>query len=115
MIRFIVPLLIALVTACAGHTTVAYTATAPSTTLVEVRPGLFVIADYHEPVFFADNYYWRFYGGRWYRSTWYGGGWVVATPPSIVVSVERPHRYVRYRPAPRDRVVVRDHRGRWRR
>lgn len=83
--------------------------------LVEVRPGLFVIADYHEPVFFADNFYWRFHAGRWYRSTWYGGGWVLARPPSIVVSVDRPHRYVRYRPAPRDRVVVRDHRGRWRR
>jgi hypothetical protein len=114
MIRFIVPLVIALATACAGHTTVAYTAPA-STTLVEVRPGLFVLADYHEPVFFADDYYWRLYGGRWYRSTWHGGGWVAASPPSIVVSVDRPHRYVRYRPAPRDRVVVRDHRGRWRR
>ena len=34
---------------------------------------------------------------------------------TIVVSVDRPYRYVRYRPAPRDRVVVRDHRGRWRR
>lgn len=115
MIRFIVPVAFALITACAGHTTVGYSASVPSTTFVEVRPGLFVIADYHEPVFFADNFYWRFHAGRWYRSSWYGGGWVIATPPAIVVSVDRPYRYVRYRPATRDRVVVRDHRGRWRR
>ena len=42
MIRFIVPLIMALVTACAGPTTVAYTPTGSPTTMVEVRPGLFV-------------------------------------------------------------------------
>ena len=36
--------------------------------LVYVSPGVYVIADYHEPVFYSDNYYWRYHGGYWYRS-----------------------------------------------
>ena len=88
--------------------------------LVDVGGGVQVIADYDEPVFYTDNYYWRFYGGTWYRSNVYSGGWTVYNDvPYSVRRIERPHSYVRYRPqgyTPRARrepyrqPAVRDHR-----
>jgi len=85
--------------------------------LVDVGGGVRVIADYEEPIFYTDNYYWRFYGGTWYRSSVYNGGWVVYNDiPYSVRRIDRPHAYVRYRPTgyqPRARrdPYVRDHRG----
>jgi hypothetical protein len=89
--------------------------------LVYAAPGVQVIADYDEPIFFADGFYWRMDGANWYRSGYYTGGWVYAAPPMSIRRIARPHDYVRYRPhgwtarpqhhgqpAP----VVRDHRGR---
>ncbi|MGZ4419099.1 MAG: hypothetical protein ACXVRV_13130, partial [Gaiellaceae bacterium] len=85
----------ALLTAgCASR--VRYTATPD---LVYVGPGVQVIADYDEPIFYADNVYWRFDGSTWYRSTHYTGGWVYAPPPPSIMRIERPHEYVHYRPA----------------
>jgi hypothetical protein len=89
--------------------------------LVDVGGGVQVIADYDEPVFYTDNYYWRFYGGHWYRSSVYNSGWVVYNDvPYSVRRIDRPHAYVRYRPSgyvPRARrdpsyrsTPVRDHR-----
>jgi hypothetical protein len=42
--------------------------------LVYAAPGVQVIADYDEPIFFVDSFYWRFYGGGWYRSPRHTGG-----------------------------------------
>ena len=68
--------------------------------LVEVSPGVEVIADYDEPIFFADDYYWVNRGGIWYSSPWYRGGWVRAErPPTAIVSIRNPQAYVHYRPA----------------
>jgi hypothetical protein len=83
--------------------------------LVDVGGGVRVIADYDEPIFYTDNYYWRFYGGTWYRSSVYNSGWVVYNDvPYSVRRIDRPHAYVRYRPSgyvPRARrEPVRDHR-----
>ncbi|HET7500339.1 MAG TPA: hypothetical protein VFK02_05025 [Kofleriaceae bacterium] len=105
---------------CAGS--VGYTASASSAgygpDLVYVAPGVQVIADYDEPIFFADSFYWRLDGARWYRSSSYTGGWVYAAPPSVVLRIDRPRNYVRYRPqgwvAHRERPQapgVRDHRA----
>lgn len=66
--------------------------------LVYVSPGVQVIADYDEPIFYSDRYYWRLYGGSWYRSPYYTGGWVAAVPPPAVMRIDRPHAYVHYRP-----------------
>jgi len=66
--------------------------------LVEVSPGVQVIADYDEPIFYSDRLYWRYDGGVWYRSPTYSGGWVVATPPPAVLRIDRPRAYVHYRP-----------------
>ncbi|MDQ3297674.1 MAG: hypothetical protein M3619_13885 [Myxococcota bacterium] len=93
-------LVAAVATGCAGSGTVGYQATyaAPAPDLVYVSPGVQVIADYDEPIFYSDSYYWRFYGGTWYRSHTYTGGWVYARPPRAVISIDRPYAYARYRP-----------------
>jgi len=105
----------ALVSGCAG--TVGYRASVSSQgpDLVYAAPGVQVIADYDEPIFYSDSFYWRYDGGMWYRSRSYSNGWIVyATPPRAVLRIERPREYVHYRPqgwvARRDRPVVRDHR-----
>ena len=69
--------------------------------LVEVSPGVMVVEDYHEPVFYSDGFYWRYYGGIWYRSSYHTGGWVTWNrPPARVIGIRRPHAYVRYRARP---------------
>jgi hypothetical protein len=78
--------------------------------LVEVEPGIRVVYDYDEPVFFSDGFYWRLSGGTWYRSSVHTGGWIVYNDvPSRIRGIRNPHTYAHYRPAgytPR----VREHR-----
>jgi hypothetical protein len=66
--------------------------------LVYVSPGVQVIANYGEPIFYSGGLYWRYYGGVWYRSPYYTGGWVYARPPVAVLGIHHPHSYVYYRP-----------------
>ena len=99
------------------NTTATVTVDTYQPDLVDVGGGVQVIADYDEPVFYTDNYYWRFYGGTWYRSNVYNGGWTVYSDvPYSVRRIDRPTAYVRYRPSgyvPRARrePYVRDHRS----
>jgi hypothetical protein len=68
--------------------------------LVEVSPGVEVIADYPEPIFFADDLYWVNRGGIWYSSGWYGGGWGRAGYISPRIGgIVHPEGYAHYRPA----------------
>ena len=103
--RSILPALVtaALATGCYATTSgsVGYgvTATTVAPDLVYVSPGVQVIADYDEPVFYSDGFYWRETGGTWYRSSYHTGGWVYAQPPRAVFSIESRHSYRRYRPA----------------
>lgn len=92
---------------CAG--TATYSVSGPD--LVYIEPGVQVIADYDEPIFFANDYYWRQDGGVWYRSNRWNGGWAYASPPQAIIHIDSPGRYRNYRPAgytPRRQVV--DHR-----
>ncbi len=57
-----------------------------------------MIADYDEPIFYSDGYYWWNYGGGWYRSQYYTGGWAEANAPIAVVRIGEPIRYRHYRP-----------------
>lgn len=67
--------------------------------MVAVSPGVQVIADYDEPIFYADGFYWANRGGAWYRSSYYTGGWIYyARPPGVIVSIHNPHAYRHYRP-----------------
>jgi hypothetical protein len=103
-----VPLLIALASGCYATTSTGYvgysgTATVTTTTvapdLVYVSPGVQVIADYDEPIFYSDGYYWRESGGIWYRSHVHTGGWVTYSAPRHIVGIRDRHTYRRYRPA----------------
>lgn len=68
--------------------------------LVEVSPGVEVIADWDEPIFFVDGFYWVSRGGFWYRSGWYRGGWERAeSVPAGVSGIVHPEGYAHYRPA----------------
>jgi len=121
----LVPFLIAAALAgCAGggyySGRVSVSASTPD--LVYVAPGVSVIADYDQPVFYSNGYYWYNDNGYWYRSSYYTGGWVyIDSPPVALLRIERPYAYVRYRPhnyVARNRPVqrfqrpvVRDHRA----
>ena len=100
-----------------GHATYAVSAQVRSPDLAYVSPGVYVVADYHEPVFYADNSYWRYNNGIWYSSSYYDRGWRYSRyTPRALVTIQRPTAYVRYRPSTRyivrgdGRIQVRDHR-----
>ncbi|HUS27669.1 MAG TPA: hypothetical protein VMZ53_04150 [Kofleriaceae bacterium] len=96
----------AVVAGCAGSGAVRYSATAEVSTpeMVEVEPGVMVVADYNEPVFYSEGVYWRYESGTWYRSPYYNRSWVrISTPPLAVRRIERPEIYVHYRAGARDR------------
>ena len=79
--------------------------------LVLVSPGVYVIADYDEPVFYSGGVYWLYRDGFWFRSRVYTGGWVRAySPPVVVRRISRPHVYVHYHAT--GRVYRHDSRGR---
>jgi hypothetical protein len=115
---------------CVGESRVGYSAGATvvveTPDLVEVSPGVQVIADYDEPIFYSDGFYWRYDNDIWYRSSSYTSGWVyIESPPVTIGRIDRPHGYVHYRPSgyvarrrpvPANRIerpkpVVRDHRS----
>jgi hypothetical protein len=68
-------------------------------TLVDIAPGVSVIADSENEVFFTDGYYWVNYGGHWWRAPNYHGRWVVAETRIVPVQVRSypPGQYVHYR------------------
>jgi hypothetical protein len=72
-------------------------ATVATPTLVEVQPGVQVVADYDQPVFYNEGVYWRFEGGVWYRSPYHDRAWIrVEAPPVAVRRIQRPEMYVHY-------------------
>jgi len=72
---------------------------APAPALVEVSPGVQVIADYDYPVFYSSGFYWRYDGGMWYRSGYYDRGWAVSyNVPVGIRGIDRPYAYAHYRP-----------------
>jgi hypothetical protein len=125
MQRYLVPLIVgaALASACAG----TYRATTVVSTpdLVYVSHGVYAVANYHDPIFYAHGSYWRYDSGYWYRSVRYTGGWVVdLRPPTVIVRIAHPYaRYyrhggsirvdLRYRPGAHTRPMeIRAHRSR---
>lgn len=77
------------------HTSPAY-----EPQLVEINPGIWVVENHHQSVFYNNGYYWRVHSGVWYRSHHHTSGWVLVgnhVVPRAVVRIDRPGRYVRYR------------------
>ena len=115
--------------ACAGqgHVRVTGHVDAPRPTLVHIGPGLWVVENHDQPVFYYDDWYWLYADGVWLRSSVYTGSFVrvqASVVPRALVRVDRPRRYVHYRaragvrvrqaPAPRARNkrAIHDHRSR---
>jgi len=101
MRRFMLPSLaiaVALAASCTAGVRYSASSDGYGPDLVYAAPGVQVIADYDQPIFFADGYYWRLDGDRWYRSSNHTGGWAYAEPPPAVRRIERPRDYVHYRP-----------------
>src|SRR5665647_2984669 len=92
--------LLVLAVGCAGSGQASYSASATYTApeLILIEPDVQVVADYDEPVFYTDNYYWRYDSGVWYRSNNHLRGWVryEAVPPRLR-KIERPAAYIHYR------------------
>src|ERR1044071_2892142 len=114
-------LFVALAGGCAGTGQFTYAAEATAPELVVISPGVQVIADLDEPIFYSGNYYWRNQGGFCDRSAYHTRGWArVQVAPVEIQRIEHPAMYVHYRgvarahvsgpqvPAPR--AEVRDHR-----
>ena len=78
--------------------------------LVTVEPGVQVIEDYDEEVFYVDGIYWVRRSDYWYRSSDPHGQWMVVETHSVpVVIVQSPRgRYKHYKGNGHDRG---EHRG----
>ena len=101
---------------CAASGQVQYSAQVTPPELVYINPEVQVIADYGEPIFYKDNYYWRYDGGVWYRSPRHTSGWLrIEVVPIAIRRIESPTAYIHYRGEARassDRgPVIRDHRA----
>jgi flagellar biosynthesis GTPase FlhF len=106
---------VALVGGCTATGSARYSATATTPRLVYVSSDVQVIEDYHEPIFYSGNFYWRYDNGVWYRSTYHTRDWVrVTVVPVSIRRIERPSMYIRYHASARGNAqpgpVVRDHR-----
>lgn len=67
--------------------------------LYYLGPGVSVVAYSDYPTFYADNYYWMYSNGLWYRSPYYGSGWVVWNDvPYSVRGIRNPYGYTRFQP-----------------
>jgi hypothetical protein len=70
--------------------------------LVVVSPGVQVVPDVDEEVFFVDGYYWVRRGGGWYRSRSHRSGWVLVPArgvPGRIAGVP-PGKYKHWKPVP---------------
>ncbi len=68
--------------------------------LMTVSPGVQVVADADEPLFYADGYYWLYRDGIWLRSDSYRGGFAridVNMVPGEIRDISQPQMYAHYR------------------
>ena len=67
--------------------------------LVVVQPGVQVVEDYDDEVFFVDNVYWCRRGDHWYRSPDHRGTWVVVERNAVPGTLVRipPGQYKRWK------------------
>ncbi len=95
----LLPLIAAsLLSGCMATGTGEVHATVTTPNLVYIDSDVRVIEDYGEPIFYADNFYWRQQSGIWFRSPRHTTGWVrVQTAPPAIRRIERPSAYIHYR------------------
>ena len=82
-------------------------------TMVEVSPGVSVVEDSNDEVFYSGGYYWVQSDGHWWQSRDYRGDWVVAethvVPEKIRVVPAGQYRHYRPSPAVEEHRVVEEH------
>lgn len=66
--------------------------------LVVVQPGVQVVPDCDDEVFFVDGYYWARRGPHWYRTASWSGGWSYWSTPPASFAGYHPGAYRRWRP-----------------
>jgi hypothetical protein len=67
--------------------------------LVEVEPGIAVVPDLDEEVFFVDGWYWCFWNARWFHAGSWRGGWTAASPSPQLAKL-RHGRFVHWHDGP---------------
>lgn len=87
---------------CMGSGSVEYAGDVriSSPDLIEIRPGVQVIADADEPLFYSEGHYWLYRDGYWLRSSSYRGGFArieLDYVPQRVRLIEQPQMYAHYR------------------
>jgi hypothetical protein len=67
--------------------------------LVVVEPGVSVVSDYDQEVFYSDGYYWARQDRSWYRSHDHRRGWAAVDERYVPAPIVRspPGKYRRYR------------------
>jgi len=98
---------------CAGSAQYSASASVEAPRLILIEPDVQVVADYDQPVFYSESYYWRYDNGVWYRSNNHLRGWVrFEAVPARIRRIERPTAYIRYHGEARGNAngQVRDHR-----
>jgi hypothetical protein len=81
--------------------------------LVVVSPGVQVVPEVDEEVFFTDGYYWVRRDDLWYRSRVHTGGWVVVrgrAVPARLVKIP-PGHYKHWKPAKAEKAYRGDQGG----
>jgi hypothetical protein len=73
--------------------------------LIVVEPGVSVVSDMDQEVFYSDGYYWARQDRGWYRSRDHRQGWVVVEDRYVPAPIARspPGQYRRYRGGEHDR------------
>lgn len=69
--------------------------------LVVVSPGIQVVEDYDDEVFFTSGFYWVRRDGHWFKAKGHDGGWVLVGPKLVPAGLVRltPGRYRHWKPA----------------
>jgi hypothetical protein len=78
--------------------------------LVAIQPGVEVVADADEPLFYTDGYYWLYRDGAWLRSDSYRDGFAhidVTLVPDSLRQLPSPRSYAHFRHTDRGRALAR--------
>lgn len=57
--------------------------------LVVIQPGVQVVEDSDDEVFFVDSWYWVRRDGRWFRTKDHRGGWVLVEDRGVPMTIVR--------------------------
>jgi hypothetical protein len=82
--------------------------------LVVVHPGVSVVSNMDDEVFYSDGYYWAHQDRSWYRTRDHRRGWAAVDNRYVPAPIVRspPGQYRRYQPQPQRNDRGRDDRGR---